>query len=78
MALKTSSLNFNGLRPKFKLDIVFFSRLSNLGFDIISSRNTCCKYIRSTQIFQIMGGENFGLLAQQKTVGWVFYSIRVI
>ena len=31
MALKISSLNVNGLRQKFKQDIIF-SRFSNLGF----------------------------------------------
>ena len=72
MALKISSLNVNGLRQKFKQDIIF-SRFSNFGFDIVFLQEThVTNIVEASKFSKLCEGKNFALLAQQKAVGWAF------
>ena len=62
MALKISSLNVNGLRQKFRQDIIF-SRFSNLGFDIV--------FLQETHVTNIVEISKFSKLWEGKTF-WSF------
>ena len=62
MVLKISSLNVNGLRQKFKQDIIF-SRFSNLGFDIV--------FLQETHVTNIAEASKFTKLWEgKKLVFW--------
>ena len=62
MSLKISSLNVNGLRQKFKQDVIF-SRFSNLGFDFV--------FLQETHVTNIVEASKFSKLWEGKTF-WSF------
>ena len=62
MALKISSLNINGLRKKFKQDIIF-TRFNNLGFDIV--------FLQETHVINMTEAMKFSKLWEGKTF-WSF------
>ena len=66
MALKISSLNINGLRQKFKQDIVF-TRFINLGFDVV--------FLQETHIANIVEAAKFSKLWERKKF-WSFGTTR--
>ena len=62
MALKISSLNINGLRKKFKQDIIF-KRFNNLGFDIV--------FLQETHVTNMTEAMKFSKLWESRTF-WSF------
>ena len=66
MALKISSSNINGLRQKFKQDIIY-TRFYNLGFDVV--------FLQETHIANIIDARKFSKLWEGRTF-WSFGTRR--
>ena len=73
MVLKNSSLNINGLRQKFKQDIILHVLIIWGLILCFCRKHTFPIYWKLKKIQNYGRVENCGLFAQQEAVGWVFY-----